>query len=142
MPCCPQQFLQQLADAFRAGRLDDIADSFAYPMPFYACGGMVVFGSTATLAEALALYRDASIVAGVDRIVPRIVAQGIMIRGYANMWVEWDHLDAKGTCLRTSQVRYVFFQADGMPAPVIEMVDYTVQAFPDLNAQLPLARTA
>ncbi|WP_299140168.1 hypothetical protein [uncultured Tateyamaria sp.] len=137
-----QQFLERLAHAFCAGHLGQVAEHFVYPMPYYSDHGLVVFGSTGTLSEGLALYHQACKANGVDRITPRIVAEGMTIRGYSNVWVEWDHFDHAGVCMRTSQVRYVLFQETGALFPKIEMVDYTVQAFPEVNDDMPAMATA
>jgi len=137
MSCSHQQFFERLAQAFCAERLDTIAAQFVYPMPYYSDHGLVVFGSAATFAEGLGYYHKACKAAGITQIVPRIIAQGVMIRGYANVWVEWDHLDQAGACVRTSQVRYVLFQPPGALFPKIEMVDYTIQAFPEVNEEMP-----
>lgn len=135
-------FLTRMSDLLRHGRLEDLAQHFVYPLPFYANDGLLVFGSTGTLSEALDLYRAAVHEAGIVRITPRIVASGLPSRGYANVWVEWDHIDADGTCARTSQVRYVLFQGSHDLFPKIEMVDYTVTAFPEMQEQFPLLRSA
>ena len=136
------KFLEALSDAFLAGRLSNVADSFAYPMPFYCDDGLLVFGAPATLSEGLAQYLDATRAAGITDIVPRILAHGVPSRGYSTVWIEWDHLDKNGKCLRTSQVRYVLYQHDSNLFPKIEMVDYTITAFPEVQDQLPLMATA
>lgn len=135
-------FLQDLADGFCENRLADVADHFVYPMPLYAGAQLQVYGAAATLAEGLAMYRDAARDAGVCTIVPRIVAQGLPVRGYSHMWVEWDHLSAAGHCLRTSQVHYILYQSGAALFPKIELVDYKVTAFPQVMQDMGLSATA
>lgn len=136
------QFLENLAHAFDQDRLDVIAQHFAYPCPFYADNNITVFGGPSALIEGLQLYRTATVKAGIVRVVPRIVAQGVPVRGYSNVWVEWDHLTADRTCLRTNQVRYAVFQDSAALFPRIEMIDYTVIAFPEVQDQFPMFATA
>ncbi|WP_299154850.1 hypothetical protein [uncultured Tateyamaria sp.] len=126
------KFLANLAHAFNENRLTEISEHFCYPVPFYAGDHLSVFGSSDTMARGLALYRETTRAAGVVRITPRIVAQGIPIQGYSNIWVEWDHFDAQGVCLRTSQVRYALFKDASRLFPIIEMIDYQVAAFPEV----------
>lgn len=135
-------FLERLSRVFIDGPLAEVAENFVYPMPFYSNGGLAVFGSADTLLEGLTLYRSAVRKAGILKITPRIIAHGVPSRGYSNVWVEWDHLDVLGLCKRTSQVRYVLFQ-DGMSLfPKIEMVDYTISAFPEVQDHFPMMATA
>ncbi|WP_299687398.1 hypothetical protein [uncultured Tateyamaria sp.] len=134
--------LSCLADALIDGRLDHITRYFAYPLPLYCNGELIVFGSPDTLKEALSMYRDAILAIGTVKMRPRLVAQGLPVRGYSSVWIEWDHLDAAGTCLRTNQVRYATYQGAMDLHPRIEIVDYTVTAFPELYESLPAVRTA
>lgn len=136
------RFLTSLAQSFDANRLDVVANNFAYPMPFYTDDGMQVFGAASTLVEGLAAYRDAVRDAGATHLRPRIIAEGLRVRGYCNVWVEWDHLDDAGQCLRTNQVHYVLFQADTDLFPKIELVEYTVTAFPEVFDRPPMSATA
>lgn len=126
------KFIANLAHAFNEDRLADVSEHLCYPVPFYAGDHLSVFGSSGTLVQGLALYRDTIRAAGVVRVTPRIVAQGMPAQGYSNVWVEWDHFDAHGVCLRISQVRYALFQDAGQLFPVIEMIDYQVAAFPEV----------
>lgn len=135
-------FLKQLAQAFEQGRLYALAQHFKYPMPAYVHGGLLVFGAADTFVELLAQYRDIAWAAGVTRLEPRIVAEGLRVRDAALLWVEWDHLDHDGICLRTSQVCYARHYPKDSLSPQIELIDYTVPAFPELAADLPLARSA
>ena len=142
MPRPSERFLNTLARDFAANRLAAIAENFVYPLPFYAEGGIQVFGSAATLTEGLALYHDAAAAAGLLVLVPRIVAQGLPVRGYSNVWVEWDHMDAAGVCRRTSQVRYVFCRPAAALFPRIELVEYSRAAFPEIPASFAMTATA
>lgn len=135
-------FLRALAHAFCEGRLEHVAQNFAYPMPFYTDTSLLVFGAQHSLTEGLALYHEAVRKAGIVRIVPRIIANGVPVRGYSNLWVEWDHMDANDACVRTSQVRYAILEQDDALAPRIELVDYTVSAFPELLTDLPILQSA
>jgi hypothetical protein len=137
-----KRFLENLGQNFLANRLDAVAGHFAFPMPFYAANGLQVFGAACTLKEGLTMYRDAAIRAGVVRMVPRILAEGLVVNGYSNLWVEWDHIDAKGTCLCSNQVHYVVHQDAAALYPKIEMVEYTVLAFPEVPAAMAMAKTA
>ena len=136
------RILSCLADAFLQGRIDYVTGWFAYPQPVYLQGDLQVFGSADTLGEALLLYREAALSIGTVTLRPRIVAEGVPVRGSSTLWVEWDHLDAEGRCLRTNQVRYVTHQAEGDLYPRVEMIDYTVTAFPDALATMPLSAIA
>ncbi len=142
MPNVNERFLQSLACNFSLSRLAAMAENFAYPMPLYADDGIQVFGSPDTLAEGLAQYRDAATAAGIKQVTPRIVAEGLPVRGYSNVWVEWDHIDAQGQCQRTSQVRYVFHRECAALFPKIELVEYIKTAFPEVPASFPMTATA
>lgn len=135
------KFLHVLAKAFDEGRLLDLARHYAFPMPAYTQDDLLVFGSADTLAEGLAIYHDIATRAGIVHVKPRIVAEGLRVNGYANLWVEWDHLDASGTCTRTSQVRYVLQFDPHATFPKIELVEYKVPAFPEIIEHLPLVHT-
>ncbi|WP_299724753.1 hypothetical protein [uncultured Tateyamaria sp.] len=131
-----------MARNFWENRLDSVAEHFAYPMPLYADDGLQVFGAACTLKEGLSLYRDAAIRAGIVRMNPRILAEGLTVNGYSNVWVEWDHINADGVCLRTSQVHYVFYRDAGALFPRIELVEYTVLAFPEVPASIAMPKIA
>ncbi|WP_223423748.1 hypothetical protein [Tateyamaria pelophila] len=136
------QFLNTLARAFEENRLLTLAHSFSFPMATYVHDGLLVFGAPATLVEALEEYRNMALANGVARLEPRIIAEGIPLNRRTDTWVEWDHLDKDGVCLRTNQVRFVVRRPLGGADPLIEMVDYKVTAFPELAAHLPLAMPA
>jgi chitinase len=140
MPDTTLQFLTKLAQAFDEDRLFAMAQHFIYPVPVYVHDGLLVFGAPETIVEALAEYRQIADASGVKRIVPRIIAEGVRIKGSSNLWVEWDHLDHSGTCVRTSLVQYVLHHACCAQCPRIELVDYHVPAFPELAQSLPVAR--
>ena len=142
MPETTYNFLNMLSDNFMQNRLESVAEHFAYPMPVYAQGGLLGFGAGCTLSDSMTFYSDAILRAGIVRIVPRVVAEGLPVNGYSNVWVELDHVDATGTFMRTSQVRYVFYQADDALFPKIELMEYTSLAFPEVSASLYLAKIA
>jgi len=135
-------FLRAIAVAFCEGRLDHVAQHFSVPMPLYTDKNLIVFGARHSLVEALDLYLQAVRKAGIVRIEPRIVATGIPVKGYSNLWVEWDHFDENDTCVKTSQVRYAIHHERDALTPQLEMVDYTISAFPDVMNELPLQRSA
>ena len=135
-------FLNALMRAFEQGRLLALAHHFTFPMPAYVHDGLLVFGSPETLVEALEEYRDIVSAKNITRLVPRIIAEGITVNGQSNLWVEIDHLDQDDVCQRTSQARFVLHYPWGSVSPKIEMVDYTVAAFPELADRLPLALPA
>ena len=136
------RILNTMADSFIAGRMAFVTSCFAFPQPVFLEGELQVFGSPETLCEALCLYREAALAIGTAKLRPRIVAEGVPVRGYSSIWIEWDHLDADGKCLRTNQVRYATYQASGALYPRIEMIDYTVTAFPDALGTMPLSAIA
>ena len=142
MPCTITRLLTCLGDTLVAGRLDQVTRHFTYPLPLYVNDDLVVFGTADTLAEGLSMYRDAILAIGTASLRPRVVAQGLPVRGVSSVWVEWDPLDANGTCLRSNQVRYATHQAATDLFPRVEMIDYTVTAFPELSHALPATRTA
>ena len=142
MPAITQVFLNGLARHFLDRRIDLVADHFVYPLPFYSDDKLQVFGAACTLQEALAMYRDAIDQAGIVRIVPRIVAEGIAVGGYSNVWVEWDHIDHADLCQRVSQVHYVLNWDGATPDPKIELVEYTATAFPEVPASFLMALSA
>ncbi|WP_415921008.1 hypothetical protein [Tateyamaria sp. SN6-1] len=134
------RILNCFAEAFMQDRMEFLSNFFAYPQPVFLRGELQVFGAADTFIEALRLYRAAAMEIGTVTLRPRIVADGLTVRGYGSVWVEWDHLDADGTCLRTNQVRYATYQDAGALYPRIEMIDYTVTAFPEaLNATQQVA---
>ena len=135
-------FLNVLARAFEQDRLLDLAQHFTFPVPVYVHRGLLVFGSADTLAEALADYRKTACASGMTRLVPRIIADGLPIRQKSNLWVELDHIDANGTCRRTSQIRFIMRHNPGSNLPRIEVVEYQVTAFPEMAEHLPLAMPA
>lgn len=137
MSAAQLRMFNALADAFVDDRIDLVASCFSYPLPMFLEGELQVFGSADTLAEALAMYREASRGLGVRKFQPRIVAEGLAVNGCSCVWVEWDHLDADGNCKRSNQVRYAVRQTAPDQCPTIEMVDYTVTAFPKLLHQHP-----
>lgn len=136
------RLLSCIADAFMEDRMDFAASCFAYPQPVFLRGDLQVFGSAATFIEALRLYRAAARAIGTVKLRPRVVAEGLEHNGYGSVWVEWDHLDRDGKCLRTNQVRYATYQPKGALYPTIEMIDYTVTAFPNALDALPRAQIA
>lgn len=135
-------FLNALARAFEENKLLALAHHFSFPMAAYMHDGLLVFGSPATLVEALEQYRHVALVNGVTSIEPRIIAEGIPKNGRTDIWIEWDHVDQNGVCLRTNQVRFVLRTDEGHGALLIEMADYKVMAFPEMAEHLPLAMPA
>ena len=142
MATITKQFLDTLARNFMEDRLDAVAEHFVFPIPLYAQDSLQVFGAPCTFKEVLTLYRDATVRTGVTNIVPRILAEGIPVNGYSNLWVEWDHYDTAGTCVRTSQVHYILFCDAAMLFPKIELVEYKVLAFPEVPESFVLAKIA
>lgn len=136
------KFLNTIAENFMQNRLETVAEHFAYPMPYYAEDCLQVFGASCTLTEAIALYREAIAQAGIVKMVPRVLAEGLRVNGYSNVWVEWDHFDETDKSPHTSQVRYVFYQDDNALFPKIELMEYTSQAFPNVSASLYEAKIA
>lgn len=132
MPDTTTDFLEHLANAFMDNRFEVVAEHYAYPLSYCAHDDILVFGAKHSLIEALELYRIAVRQAGIMRIAPRIIANGLPLRGYRNIWIEFDHLDADGACLRTNQARYLVFQKEASAVPRIEMVDFTVADYPEL----------
>lgn len=122
-----------MATAFIDGRLDYVASLFVCPLPVFMKDELIVFGSADTLVEGLEIYRDTALSLGITQIHGRVVAEGLPRSGCFNLWVEWDHQDDSGTCLRMSQVRYVArHMADGL-FPRFEVADYTVTGFPEMS---------
>ena len=138
MPTNSQRFLEGFAAAFMQGCLAQLTDNFAYPIPIFERDEVIVFGSAETLREGLQIYLDAVRQHRIAALRPRVIAEGLPIKGYFNLWVEWDHLAEDGACVRTSQVRYVAYRAPNALFPRIEMVDYAVTAFPELRDTLPV----
>ncbi|MEL7261138.1 MAG: hypothetical protein AAGK69_07155 [Pseudomonadota bacterium] len=134
--------LSCLAEALLRGELDRISRHFVYPLPLFNKGELIVFGSPETFAEGLSMYRDAVLAIGTTKLRPRLVAEGLPVRGYSSVWIEWDHLDAAGEVLRTNQVRYGTHQGALDLHPRVEIIDYTVTAFPELQETMPAIRTA
>lgn len=137
-----QRFLENLARNFMENRLAAVAENFVFPIPLYTQDTLQVFGASCTFQEVLTMYRDAAIRAGVTRMAPRILAEGLAINSYSNMWVEWDHFDASGACLRTSQVHYVCCHGAASLFPRIELVEYIETAFPEVSASFAVAKIA
>lgn len=135
-------FLNALARAFEENRLLALAHHFSFPMAAYMHDGLLVFGSPVTLVEALEEYRHVALINGVASIEPRIIAEGIPKNGRTDIWIEWDHVDHEGVCLRTNQVRFVIREQEGHGSPLVEIADFKVTAFPELAARLPLAMPA
>jgi len=136
------RFLNALSHDFMQGRLDTVVEKFVFPIPLYAGEVLQVFGAACTFQEVLTMYRDATLNAGITRIEPRLLADGLPVNGYRNVWVEWDHLDAEGTCLKTSQVHYVFHHSKAALLPKIEMIEYTQLAFPEVPESFSMAKIA
>ncbi|MFL4470673.1 hypothetical protein ACERZ8_12565 [Tateyamaria armeniaca] len=134
--------MDNLARNFIENRLDAVTEHFVFPNPFYAHDTLQVFGAPCTMKEALTLYRDATVRAGITNIVPRVLAEGVPVNGYSNVWIEWDHFDQSGTCLRTSQVHYVLYRDDSALFPKIELVEYKAMAFPEVSASFAMAKIA
>ena len=135
-------FLERLVRHFFADQCELIAAYFAYPMPFYAKDDLAVFTAPHALTEGLRAYRHATQTAGIVDLKPRIVAEGLPVRRYSSIWVEWDHIDGDGACVLTGQARYVLHDDPGDVDPKIEMVDYTRLAFPEITTHLPMAASA
>ncbi|MEM6371895.1 MAG: hypothetical protein AAF727_03820 [Pseudomonadota bacterium] len=142
MPGSTPRLLQSLAQNFKENRLDAVAQHFVFPMPFYANDTLQVFGAAHSLTEALTLYRDATVRAGIVEIVPRLLAEGLPVNGYSNIWVEWDHINKYGQCVCTSQVHYVLFEDGASSLPVVELIDYKALAFPEVADNFVIARIA
>lgn len=136
------RFLTTLSHAFCNDRLDLVSEHFAYPLPLYTKGELLVFGSPGVLIEALELYRNAARTSGITQILPRVVATGIPKKGYSQVWAEWDHYDGSEAISCTSQVRYAIYQDRMALHPKIEMIDYTSIGFAEVCASLPLLQTA
>ena len=136
------RFLNTLSLSFMQGRLDAVVENFVFPIPLYAADSLQVFGAACTFKEVLTMYRDATLNAGITRIEPRVVAEGLPVNGYSNVWVEWEHMDVAGNCVKTSQVHYVFYLAEAALFPKIEMIEYTMLAFPEISASFSMAKIA
>ncbi len=135
-------FLSGIVENLMQGRIDAVLENFVFPIPLYAGDTLQVFGAPCTFKEVLTMYHDASLNAGITKITPRILADGLPVNGYSNVWVEWDHLDAQGTCLKTSQVHYVLRYDDAARSPKIELIEYIEQAFPEVSASYSMTKIA
>ena len=135
------QLLNNLADMFIQNNFDSVAEHFVYPIPYYTVANLQVFVTADTMVKALKIYRERITIAGVTKIKPRIVAEGMQVRGYSHVWVEWDHLNGNGHCFKTNQARYVLGNHDENVGPKIELIEHTVRAFPELTKQLPIVTT-
>lgn len=136
------RFFNDLASDFISDRLDVVAAQFVYPLPLYAGDKLQVFGGAEVYVEAISMYREAVRDAGITQIVPRIIAPGLVVRNISGVWVEWDHCDRDGRVVRISQVRYYLSHKGAQVPAKIEMVEYTMTAFPEVTAQYPLRATA
>lgn len=136
------QLMETLARNFKQNRLESMAEFFVFPLPFYGGDNLQVFGAKCTFIELLQMYHDATRRMQVTDIVPRVLAEGLPVNGYSNVWVEWDHLDRDGHCLRSSQVHYVFYHAQDALFPKIELIEYTAMAYPELSENFAELRIA
>ena len=141
-----QNIYQDLFDALShklfTCQLDAMTEHFVYPMPLYSGDHLQVFGAPCTFKEVLALYREAIEQAGVIRMAPRIVAQGVVINKRSIIWVEWDHFQSADGPTLTSQVRYVLVHRDMAALPKIEMIEYKFTAFPKVTEQFASVKHA
>ena len=136
------RFFSSLKDALIEGRIDYITRHCVYPIPVFMYGDLIVCGSAETFGELLSQYREAVLAIGTVKIRPRLIAHGLPVRGYSNLWIEWDHLDAKGQCLRTNQIHYAVYQGAHDLFPRVELIELTVSAFPELSYDLPISLSA
>lgn len=125
------QLFERQAEAFFAGDIDDIVENFNFPLPIYVADEVFVYDRD-SLASAMAQYREVIRAEGIDGLKARVVAQGLPIRGRSTVWVEWDHVSANGSRIRTNQAQYMLAQAEGIRAPKIDMVDYRQVSFPEM----------
>ncbi|MEP1587187.1 MAG: hypothetical protein ABJR46_17200 [Tateyamaria sp.] len=130
------QFLKALAGMFNQGDLAGVAEQFIFPLPFYSNDRLFVFKTPETYVEALDLYRGGVSAGALAKIVPRVVAEGMPVRHYSNVWVEWDHLDTAGHLFLTSQVHYIFHRHSDADFPKVELIEYKVGEFPDVLDRL------
>lgn len=138
MPIENETFLIALADMLLADEIETLAEYFIFPMPCYSEEDLQVFRTKEAFVAAQTLYKEAIVASGVVKLVPRIVAHGLPLRDYSNVWVEWDHLDREHHPLLTSQVRYVLHHAAGACFPKIELVEYKFRAYPELSKGVPI----
>ena len=96
--------LNTLSQSFLQGRLDAVVENFVIPIPLYAADFLQAFGASFTFKEVLTMYRDATQNAGITRIEPRVVAEGLPVNGYSNVLVELEHMNVAGNCVKNSQV--------------------------------------
>jgi len=134
-----ERMLSCLANAFMQGRIAYVTQFFVYPLPLYREESLTVLTSAPAFAQVLEEYRDAVLKMGATQVRPRVVAQGLPKNGYTHSWVEWDHLGPEGRVLCTNQVRYATHMASGALYPRVELIDYTVSAFPELFAETSAA---
>lgn len=128
-------FLTTLAEAqLRCGGAG-LAKYFQFPIAYYLPERVLVFSRPDVLKARFIAHEAYLKSVGVHRIQPRqvTVLDGTDMR--AMIALEWHYLNADGEILRQSQVRYVLCRNEEVGDLQIELVDYSVTAYPEYMEQ-------
>ncbi|MFN3592951.1 MAG: hypothetical protein ACK4TG_12300, partial [Thermaurantiacus sp.] len=72
-----------------AGRLDDLAAEYSYPLPLHLGQKRVIVRSAAEGAAMLSVLRSALVERGVEHVQPQVRAMDIPRAGRLRVWLDW-----------------------------------------------------
>ncbi len=128
-------FLTTIAEAQLRYAGFDMARYFRFPIAYYLPERVLVFSRPDMLKSRYLAHETYLKSVGVHRIRPQNVTILDATEDRAMIALEWQYANADGHVLRQSQVRYVLCRNEVAGDLQIELVDYSVTAYPEYMEQ-------
>jgi hypothetical protein len=119
------------ADWLLAGRYDDIAAGYRYPLPVFLGTRRMIVCSPDEAKAMLALQHSVHLGRGVRKLTPKVTALDLPQGDRFRVWVDWhEQADAPKDCRVSSALYYCSLAPTGLQ---IEMVNYTRLSMPEFK---------
>lgn len=116
--------MQWRADLLMAGRLEDLAREYLYPLVLYLDERQLVLRDAEALSEVLARLRAAQQAQGVRLLQSQVTAVDLPRHGRFRVWVRYRSLGASGRPIMTSDaILYCRDMPDGVKSEMVEYGD-------------------
>lgn len=125
--------LRSRGDLLVAGRIDELLDSYVFPLPIFLPGERLLLSGPREARVLFALMREALIRQRTVALRPEVKAVELPRAGRFRVWVTWHEVPMQGGRPRSSSATY-FCRVTSL-GPRIEMVNYTQASMPELAEQ-------
>ena len=116
-------FLDRMQSAFLSERLDEVMEAFALPLPVYSVAGLQLVRERDEFKRLLEAFRRTR--ATTESSKSDLLSVEPIVNDRFRAVVDWQHFDADGEPVGTSQVRYFIHLPDNERF-AIEMIEFLV----------------